>query len=343
MHHSVMEQILGDGKTVEEMIGYTELGHTLTEELADEMIRPALACWEDIVGFFDIKEYETETRVAYNKHPEAFGTVDALANGDDVTVLVDWKFGRGVPVSATKNSQLLFYAGAARETEEVADMFSPDKEIVVCIVQPAMDEPWTSYRFEHEELDLFVEGVDEVMTALKAGEGGDILVPGSWCKWCPAKPICPEKKTQAQELLETTKEQMQTMFPDELGRLVKMAEEVSDWSKQVMGFAHEELERGHEVTGYKLVKKRATRKWKDEATAESVLRKFGINDLHDVKLISPAQAEKKLKGSALDLSEFVVAQSSGTTMADEGDPRPAVSGKFDSSGLGLPTLETETE
>jgi hypothetical protein len=42
-------------------------------------------------------------------------------------------------------------------------------------------------------------------------------------------------------------------------------------------------------------------------------------------VISPAQAEKALKKSKLALpDEFVVSVSSGTTLASEDDPRPAV-------------------
>ena len=52
---------------------------------------------------------------------------------------------------------------------------------------------------------------------------------------------------------------------------------------------------------------------------------LGEKDFIEQKLISPAQAEKVLKKSKLALpDELVVAVSSGTTLAPESDPRPAV-------------------
>lgn len=342
MLHGVMERILGDGKTVEEMIGYEELGHVLTEDLADEMIRPALNCWEQIVECYGITEYLTEVRVSYLDHPGAFGTCDVLGHGEEYTLKLDWKFGRGVPVSAEGNTQLRFYAGAARQTIDVYDMFAPHKDIVLCIVQPAMDEPWTVDIIDNEELDDFVLRLGDAIKLLESGEADDQYNGGSWCRWCGGAPLCPEKKSDAQLLLETTREKMQTMFPDEIGDLVTLAEEASEWAKQVMGFAHGELEKGNEVTGRKLVRKRATRQWRDKDAAEELLRQH-LNDIHEVKLISPAQAEKKLKGSKVDLSEIVVSKSTGTSMTVATDPRPAVTGRYDGSALALPPSNVHEE
>ena len=78
------------------------------------------------------------------------------------------------------------------------------------------------------------------------------------------------------------------------------------------------------VPGYKLVAKRSTRQWVDEAEA---LAKLGgtIPMYEPMKVISPAAAEKVLKKSKLALpDDLVVAVSSGSTLAPESDPRPAV-------------------
>jgi hypothetical protein len=75
------------------------------------------------------------------------------------------------------------------------------------------------------------------------------------------------------------------------------------------------------------VAKRATRKWTDEEEATMRLLSYGLleEEITKVELISPAQAEKVLKRSKLALpDDLVTAVSSGSTLAPEDDPRPAV-------------------
>jgi hypothetical protein len=79
------------------------------------------------------------------------------------------------------------------------------------------------------------------------------------------------------------------------------------------------------VPGYKLVAKRGTRQWIDEDEAVAILGVAGIDPYKEREVISPAQAEKLLKKSKLTLPpELTVSLSSGTTLASEDDPRPAV-------------------
>jgi len=79
------------------------------------------------------------------------------------------------------------------------------------------------------------------------------------------------------------------------------------------------------VPGYKLVAKRGTRQWVNEYKAATELSIRGVDPYKEPEVISPAAAEKLLKKSKMTLPpELVVTVSSGTTLADEADPRPAV-------------------
>jgi hypothetical protein len=86
------------------------------------------------------------------------------------------------------------------------------------------------------------------------------------------------------------------------------------------------LEADVPVPGWKLVNKRATRQWANEDVADDVLSKvISKDELYVAKMISPAQAEKVLKKLGQQLpDDLVVAVSSGSTLAREDDPRPAV-------------------
>jgi hypothetical protein len=81
------------------------------------------------------------------------------------------------------------------------------------------------------------------------------------------------------------------------------------------------------VPGYKLVAKRGTRKWIDEAGAQRVLRELGLTDEQIIErsMASPATVEKVLKKLKKPLPEGICTSvSSGTTMATVDDPRPEV-------------------
>jgi hypothetical protein len=103
------------------------------------------------------------------------------------------------------------------------------------------------------------------------------------------------------------------------------ADLLEDWIKDLRALAHQMLDSGASVPGYKLVAKRGTRQWVDEAKAAAAMVKLNVDPWKLPEIISPAQAEKELKKSKLTLpDDLVVSVSSGTTLASVDDPRPAV-------------------
>jgi len=344
--HLVMEHILQHDRKPEEMIGFTDNGYTLTRELVDEMILPALKCFDELHAEFGEFEYYTEIQVAY-LGTDAFGTADVIGCNDKYSFIIDWKFGRGVRViGSDDNKQLLFLAGAARETPETEDMFSPDRQIVLAIVQPAFAK--TSGGLTHgvigsNTLSNFVGDVHTTIKKINANCTD--LNTGRHCRWCRAKDTCPAQLEDAEKLL-AVDPQDPSIGPSDLGFLVGKAADMEVWIKSIMCRARGELEAGKPVDGYKLVAKRSTRNWISETRAEQQLRgaKFKVSDIMETKLLSPAKAEKliKSKGSTCDLDGLIVSKSAGTTMVGIDDSRPAVSTR-DGSNLGLPHSETETE
>jgi hypothetical protein len=123
---------------------------------------------------------------------------------------------------------------------------------------------------------------------------------------------------------------MQTQIKEldaaQLGQMLERAAVLEDWISDLRALAMQVLESGNPVPGYKLVAKRATRQWRDEEQAKQVLlTHLGHEDVMEAKLVSPAQAEKKLKKLKLPLpDDLIVSVSTGNTFAPESDPRPAV-------------------
>jgi len=113
----------------------------------------------------------------------------------------------------------------------------------------------------------------------------------------------------------------------EVAKALTMADELESWIKQVRESAHQYMEQGTQVPGFKLVQKRAVRKWEDETKVYGLVKMvLPRNKVYVEKMATPPQIEKMLKKekSDIDLTHLIKAESSGTTIAHEDDKREAV-------------------
>ena len=314
--HNVMDVILSTGHTPESCIGMKYGDITLTDELINEKIYPALRALDEIDPNKEM-EYATETRVSFGDFlPDVFGSTDMLGRIGRRAIILDWKFGSGVAVDAEENDQLMFYAAAAMRTPEVQWVFDDCDEIECIIVQPPSVKRWvtTTKRIKEFETDL--------KSAVKISSKPDApLFAGDHCRWCAAKPTCPMITGAVERALHA---QIDILNVAQIADYLKKADTLEQWITDLRALAHQVLEVGKPIPGYKLVAKRATRQWVDEDQALVAMLNEGLpeDELLVSKLLSPAQAEKVLKkhGKQLPVDQ-VVAVSSGTTMVEESDPR----------------------
>jgi hypothetical protein len=125
------------------------------------------------------------------------------------------------------------------------------------------------------------------------------------------------------------KAKMDALPIDQIAHYLEQAPLIEAFIKDLQQMAHGLLEEGRKVPGWKLVNKRATRQWTNEDEAVAFMTLAGIEAWGEPKPLSPAQAEKALKKALkknkLELpANLVVAVSTGSTLAPENDPRPAV-------------------
>ena len=317
--HNVMDLILTTGQTPESFVGMEYEGIKLTEELINEKVYPALAAL-DAVDPNKEMEYATETRVGFGDLlPGVFGSTDLLGRIGRRAFILDWKFGSGVPVDAEDNPQLMFYAAAAMRTPEVQWVFDDCDEIECIIVQPPSVKRWVT---DKKRIKAFEQ---ELLMAVKIAQLPDAPInTGDHCRWCAAKPTCPKMTGAVDRAVHA---QLDILNVAQISSYLKQADMLEQWITDLRALAHQVLEAGKPVPGYKLVAKRAIRQWGDEDQALVAMLNEGIpeEELTTVKVISPAQAEKVLKKHGKQLpANQVVAVSSGSTLVEESDPRPAV-------------------
>ena len=319
MLHLVMEAVFRGKRTFSELIGWSYEGHVFTKELNTEMLEPAFDAWTELNQQYGPLEYEIELRVK-SILPGAYGTCDVFAWSDDVIILIDWKFGRGVEVQVENNKQALFYASAARHHKKHAHRFE-DHKIIIAVVQPAFGglKIWevNSSQLTHFDMDLEI--------AYNYARFDDPpLNTGDHCKFCPAKAICPAINGELGGLLVIAED----TAADLASTLDKIAA-IEPWLKGIKQDAHTLMEDGGKIPGWKLVAKRKIRKWAqgDGDTAVKLIS-LGLSstDAWKQTLVSPAQAEKLLDKEQHDkLDKLIEAKSSGTTLVAESDPRPQIS------------------
>jgi hypothetical protein len=306
--HDAISQILDCKATPESVIGMTYEGITLTQELYDDKIAVALAALDEIDPDKQM-EFAVESSVNFGDLlPGVFGSADLLGRIGNRAIVLDWKFGNGVAVEATENEQGMFYAAAAMRTLDTEWVFDGVQEIEIIIVQPPMVKRWvtTPERIKAFELEL-IAAVKGPRTKLESGEH---------CRWCAAKPTCPKVTGAVDRALKTA---LVRVDAEKISEYLAQAELLESWIDSVRVLAYDMLENNVKVPGYKLVAKRGTRQWVND---EAPVKLLG-DKAYESKLISVAQAEKII-GKKNFPSDVAVSVSSGSTLAAESDPRPAV-------------------
>ena len=316
--HDAISAILEDQSV--DVIGLTYKGQVLTQDLYDDKIMVALALLDEVDPDKEMF-YEVETRVGFGDLlPGVFGSTDFVGRLGDKAVVLDWKFGDGVVVTAEENEQLMFYAAAAMRTTALQWAFDGATEIECIIVQPPIIRRWTTTpervkQFEHQ-LVKAVKAAQDPEARLKAGDH---------CRWCAAKPVCPQMTGEVERAALVKIKEIDAAT---LGQYLAKADVLEDWITDLRALAFQLLEKNIPVPGYKIVQKQARRQWTDETKAIAALHDMGVprGELFSPEEIrSPAQIEKVLKKRKLALpDDLVKSVSSGTTLASEDDPRPAV-------------------
>lgn len=265
-------------------------------------------------------------------YPGAYGTNDAAVYDgvNKILHVIDLKYGAGIYVSAKNNPQLRYYAlGALLELQKEGHEV---ETVVMTIVQPRCTTIEGPARSETiDAVDLMEFAADLVMYAKRTAEKDAPLKAGDHCRFCPAINICPEVQNVKQmvaksEFAAATAPTEGTVPPHKLAEYLKAVPLLKAMIERIDAYAYAEARAGRPVPGYKLVEKRANRKWINETEVSLFLGSLKVSDddiFEPRKIRTPAQLEKKLPSHYQMLTKFVNKESSGLVLVPEEDKRPA--------------------
>jgi hypothetical protein len=259
-----------------------------------------------------------------------FGTNDCgLYKADGSLKVYDYKHGKGYAVEATENPQLAYYGIGLLNVPSLKGARISSVELV--IVQPRAPHKDGPVRRWMTDAIHLLDFMDTLATGAAATEQPDApLAAGPHCKFCPAAGICPSLREKA---IHQAQDEFVDVTPGDLDEamlsgLLEKCSLIEDGIKAIRREAYSRMAGGAKVPGWKLVAKRAVRRWAHET--DDVVQKLTFlfddldeQDIVEKKVKSPAQVEKLLpKALRKELGALITAQSSGTTLARETDRRP---------------------
>ncbi len=264
-----------------------------------------------------------EVRLDFSKYvPEAFGTADAVIIADGCMEVIDFKYGKGVRVSATENPQMMIYALGAYEAFSFEYNIT---EVRMTIVQPRIDN---LSEFSMTAPGLLAWAENELKPKAEEAYGGKgRQVPGEWCQFCKIKSRCRELAATCIKAMKdnpdprlVSKEDMETMVLPIVGTM-------KTWLTGVEEYSLQQALEGVSYKGFKVVEGRSNRRITDP---QAVMRLFADNGFAEEAYLKPTELrsitdlERALgkKRFASLCADYVAKPQGKPTLVPDSDKRP---------------------
>lgn len=254
--------------------------------------------------------------------PDAFGTSDAVIIADGVMEVIDFKYGKGVKVSAVENPQMMIYALGAW------DLFNFEyniQKVRMTVVQPRIDN---LSEWEIDAAGLISWAVGELQPKAKEAYAGGKQKPGEWCQFCKVKAVCKSLATtcvNAQQLNQDPK----LISKEEMERdILPLLSTFKTWLSGVEEYSLQQALDGVQYQGFKLVEGRSMRKITDAAAVMGLLSEAGFakdSYLKPTELRSITDLEKLIgkKRFGAICADYIIKPQGKPTLVPDSDKRPA--------------------
>lgn len=291
-----------------------------TQEYLDYVNKEALAYPEtpfiDVESKLDLSNWITE--------PGASGTADCILIGNGLLTVIDFKYGKGVPVYAEHNPQMLIYALGAYSKY---NFIMPITDIKCVIFQPRINNisEWSTSLD-----DLLAFGKEVTAKSEEALKGDGEFVPGeAQCRFCKARATCRARADLNIKLAGFTSKKPPLLSNEEIGEYLNQGEDVASWLSDLKDYALAECLNGREVKGYRAVEGRGSRSWTDADKAFETLIANDVPEemLYERKQVTLAGIEKLIgkKRFGEIVGEFVEKKPGKPALVKESDKRKAIS------------------
>ena len=254
--------------------------------------------------------------------PDCFGTADMVIVTDKLVHIIDLKLGKGVPVYAEKNPQLMIYGLGILD---LAEMLFPVETVRLTIFQPRLSNVST-WDIAPEELKAWGNEVLRPAGELALKGEGD-LNAGSWCRFCKARFTCRQRAEENLRLAQLEFKEPALLSDDEISEVLKQADELSKWAADVYAYAQDQAIVHHKQwKGFKLVMGKSKRKYTSEEEVAAAAQAAGYTDIYKHTLLGITDMERLMgkKEFARILGSLVYKPAGKITLVPESDKREAI-------------------
>lgn len=279
---------------------------------------------------------EIEKRVDFSRWVDGgFGTCDCVLIHGSTLSIIDLKYGKGVPVSAEQNEQLILYALGAYDAFNL--IYNLDK-IELNIVQPRINN-FSTWEISLTELLLWGDYF-KVQAEKALGGNGELVPSAKACKFCKARDICTARAENNLSLESEIKLKPNEIPKDKLYEYISRGEDIAKWVADLKAYALDMCLKGEDVKGLKAVAGRTSRSWTNQDEAINKLIEGGIDEaiIYDKVPLTLAKLEKALgkqQFTAL-VGDMVVTSEGKPTLVFENDKRPAITNTVNATSIFKP-------
>ncbi|MFZ5650129.1 MAG: DUF2800 domain-containing protein [Bacillota bacterium] len=277
-----------------------------------------------IHGYATLPYVAVEKRLDYSAYAlEGFGTGDCIIIGGNVIHVIDFKYGKGVPVSAEKNPQMMLYAlGAYTEYSFLYRI----ETVKLAIVQPRLDTAPSEYELSAADMLAWGESIKPIAEKAFAGIGE--FVSSDHCRFCRAKALC-----RARSEFNTSLEEYHRMKPpllsnEEVGQILERAQNLAKWVSDLEEYALAECLVGNDIPGWKAVHGRSKREFTNTDAAFKLLTNAGYEEavLYNREPITLVKVEELLGKAKFKelLAAYINTPPGKPTLVPESDKREAI-------------------
>jgi hypothetical protein len=264
-----------------------------------------------------------EQRLDFSKYVMgSFGTADCVIIADGVLHIIDFKYGRGILVSAEDNEQMKLYSlGVLELFDGIYDIST----VSMTIYQPRRENISTCNVLK-ESLYQWAEEVLKPTAAL-AFDGIGEYRAGEWCQFCRAAVKC---RARAEEKLNLARFEfaLPPLLTDcDIEEILSKLDDLTSWANDIKAYALEAaVSHGKEWRGFKLVEGRSIRKYANEDAVAEAAKAAGYCDIYRQSIITLTEMERLIgKGKFQEVFGGLIEKPPGKpTLVPLSDKRQAI-------------------